>query len=300
MRGYPERSTVEERTQEKKSFVYMISNREGDQFKLGKSNSPELRSRGFAAYAQLDLDQSIQVQYSNSKRASQIERALHKALEPYRVARSEFPQGDGCTEWFHMSAWSVAIDLIKLLPDEANGSLGEIQKFSGGTYIDSEPIHQFGHRVLKQMRRKVEFQAHESFVKIEEIFQSLNEMRINKEISIFVESVDDQRITIKIVDLNYSNLVDAYFLRAQIMKLENYEISYLDKETIKKHSILKTIARLDSKKDDLVLTMDSPNGLANVLRTSSICKRWKRVVDDLQLEHNSRDCSMDKWLKWVV
>ena len=159
--------------------------------------------------------------------------------------------------------------------------MGEIQTLSGGEYIDSEPIHQFGFRLIRQMRRRVEAKACRSFLKVEWIMTRLDWKRLEKAISIKVERRDEDSFSIRIIGLNYWNFGEAYHLRSELMELENYELSYLEKEREKKHSLLKRIQRPDSSKDDLELIVDSPEGLAKVLGKSPICKRWERLLSNL-------------------
>jgi hypothetical protein len=101
----------------KPCFVYLAAHAAGQRFKIGLSIDPISRFQQLPEAGKIDLTVSLVRRLPSQGRAHQVERALHKALQPFRLAGLH--QGAGCTEWFRMEAFSRASVFIDLMPDAA-------------------------------------------------------------------------------------------------------------------------------------------------------------------------------------
>ncbi len=99
----------------KPCYVYLAAHDAGQRFKVGLSIDPISRFQQLPEAGQVDLTVSLVRRLPSQSRAHQVERALHKALQPFRLAGVHL--GAGCTEWFRMEAFSRASIFIDLMPD---------------------------------------------------------------------------------------------------------------------------------------------------------------------------------------
>ncbi len=111
-------------------FVYLAVHSAGQRFKVGLSIDPLTRFEQLPEAGDIDLTVTLVRRLPNQARASQVERALQKALHPFRL-RAEHG-GDGCTEWFQMEAFARAGLLIDLMPDAAAPSHTLVRRVTEG------------------------------------------------------------------------------------------------------------------------------------------------------------------------
>jgi Meiotically up-regulated gene 113 len=111
-------------------FVYLAVHSAGQRFKVGLSIDPLMRLEQLPEAREIDLTVTLVRRLPNQARASQVERALHKALHPFRLRADH--GGDGSTEWFQMESFGRASVLIDLMPDAAEPSYTVVRRVSGG------------------------------------------------------------------------------------------------------------------------------------------------------------------------
>ena len=100
---------------EQPCFVYLAVHSAGQRFKVGLSIDPLMRFQKLPEAGDIDLMVTLVRRLPSQSRASQVERALHKALQPFRLQADH--GGTGYTEWFQMDAFARAGVLIDLMPD---------------------------------------------------------------------------------------------------------------------------------------------------------------------------------------
>ncbi len=100
---------------EQPCFVYLAVHSAGQRFKVGLSIDPLMRFQQLPEAEDIDLKVTLVRRLPSQSRASQVERALHKALQPFRLQADH--GGTGYTEWFQMDAFARAGVLIDLMPD---------------------------------------------------------------------------------------------------------------------------------------------------------------------------------------
>lgn len=109
----------------KPAAVYLIHRTDRRRFKLGWSFNPARRAIQLPEYGrgELDLRGSCALWLAGRQRATQIERAMHKGLAPYRVPAGH--AGDGHSEWFAPTALPSALQLLRQMPvDTRAGAFG--------------------------------------------------------------------------------------------------------------------------------------------------------------------------------
>ena len=111
-------------------FVYLAVHSAGQRFKVGLSIDPLTRFEQLPEAGDIDLTVTLVRRLPSQARASQVERALHKALQPFRLRADH--GGDGHTEWFQMDAFARAGLLIDLMPDAAEPSHTLVRRVSEG------------------------------------------------------------------------------------------------------------------------------------------------------------------------
>jgi hypothetical protein len=96
-------------------YVYLAVHSAGQRFKIGLSNDPLRRFARLPEAHDIDLETSVARRLPTRARASEVERSLHRALAPFRLAIKE--RGDGYTEWFSLEAYARAVAIIDAMPD---------------------------------------------------------------------------------------------------------------------------------------------------------------------------------------
>ena len=96
-------------------FVYLAVHSAGQRFKIGLSNDPLRRFASLPEAEDIDLETTVARRMPTRARASQVERSLHRALEPYSLELAH--QGDGYTEWFRLDAFATAVAIVDAMPD---------------------------------------------------------------------------------------------------------------------------------------------------------------------------------------
>ena len=110
-RGVPGRAF----TLDKPCYVYLAVHRAGQRFKIGLSIDPLSRFQQLPEADDIDLTVTLARRLPSKARASQVERSLHRALDPYRLKLEH--GGAGYTEWFRMDAFQRASIIIDAMPD---------------------------------------------------------------------------------------------------------------------------------------------------------------------------------------
>ncbi|MDO8651677.1 MAG: GIY-YIG nuclease family protein [Undibacterium sp.] len=118
-----------------KNYVYLMKHNSADRFKIGLSNCPTARAGQLVEDRMISRTHSIQVAFPSRKRASEVERSLHKALGDYRFIFDNSCRHDGDTEWFGMDGWHVAIELIKRIPI-GRDEVSKLESLLGVAYLD--------------------------------------------------------------------------------------------------------------------------------------------------------------------
>ena len=96
-------------------FVYLAVHSAGQRFKIGLSNDPLRRFASLPEAEDIDLETTVARRMPTRARASQVERSLHRALEPYSLVLAH--QSDGYTEWFRLDAFATAVAIVDAMPD---------------------------------------------------------------------------------------------------------------------------------------------------------------------------------------
>ncbi len=96
-------------------YVYLAVHSAGLRFKIGLSNDPLRRFASLPEAEDIDLETTVARRMATRARASQVERSLHRALEPYSLELAH--QGDGYTEWFRLDAFATAVAIVDAMPD---------------------------------------------------------------------------------------------------------------------------------------------------------------------------------------
>ncbi len=96
-------------------YVYLAVHSAGQRFKVGLSNDPLRRFASLPEAEDIDLETTVARRMATRARASQVERSLHRALEPYSLELAH--QGDGYTEWFRLDAFATAVAIVDAMPD---------------------------------------------------------------------------------------------------------------------------------------------------------------------------------------
>ncbi len=96
-------------------YVYLAVHSAGQRFKIGLSNDPIRRFESLPEAEDIDLETTVARRMPTRARASEVERALHRALAPYSLELDH--QGDGYTEWFRLDAFATAVAIIDAMPD---------------------------------------------------------------------------------------------------------------------------------------------------------------------------------------
>jgi hypothetical protein len=265
---------------EEKSYVYLICNLKGDRFKLGKSNYPLVRSRSFMSYEPLDLNRSVQVQYGSSSRAFSVEGALQKALQPYKIPESLVPVGSGKTEWFDIRAMSLALEIIKLIPDDVHGGFGEIQNIDGTKYTGraSKDIERFW--ITYHKRLKTESENYQVFQGVERNFRMIIECGPEEGVSLNLIRRTSDQVEIIVNGLDGHHSLRKLSLRMKMMSLEGYIFQSPRGRSNKSHSILKTISNKES--GSLIFTMDTPSALERFIGKTQIVPQWEALLNDIE------------------
>jgi hypothetical protein len=96
--------------------VYLLLCRDRTRFKLGWALDPVARICVLPEFSRrkLDLAASKAIWLPSRQRAEQVERSMHKALRPYRVAPEH--RLDGWQEWFDGRAQQAALRLLRQMP----------------------------------------------------------------------------------------------------------------------------------------------------------------------------------------
>jgi hypothetical protein len=115
----PTRSTPRHRP----GAVYLLPHCNRLRFKVGWRVHPMLRIQQLPEFhaKALDLVEAQVAWFAQAQRAHQVERALHRSLEPFSVDPGH--GGDGRTEWFSAQGILLARRILSLLPC-ADGSAG--------------------------------------------------------------------------------------------------------------------------------------------------------------------------------
>lgn len=100
---------------DKPCYVYLAVHRAQQRFKIGVSIDPLSRFQQLPEAGDIDLTVTLVRRLPSKGRAVQVERSLHRALDPYRLQLAH--RGDGDTEWFGMEAFARASVLIDAMPD---------------------------------------------------------------------------------------------------------------------------------------------------------------------------------------
>ena len=99
----------------KPCYVYLAVHQAGQRFKIGLSIDPLSRFQQLPEAGHIDLTVTLVRRLPTKARASQVERSLHRALDPCRLTVAHV--GTGYTEWFSMEAFQRASVLIDAMPD---------------------------------------------------------------------------------------------------------------------------------------------------------------------------------------
>ena len=100
---------------DKPCYVYLAVHRAGQRFKIGLSIDPLSRFQQLPEAGDIDLTVTLVRRLPSKARALQVERSLHRALDPHRLLLEQ--RGDGYTEWFRMEAFQRAGVMIDAMPD---------------------------------------------------------------------------------------------------------------------------------------------------------------------------------------
>lgn len=100
---------------DKPCYVYLVVHRAGQRFKIGLSINPLSRFQQLPEAGDIDLTVTLVRRLPSKARAVQVERSLHRALDPHRLQMQQ--RGDGYTEWFRMEAFQRAGVMIDAMPD---------------------------------------------------------------------------------------------------------------------------------------------------------------------------------------
>ncbi|HEY9096946.1 MAG TPA: GIY-YIG nuclease family protein [Hydrogenophaga sp.] len=106
-------------------FVYLLVHATENRFKIGHSIHPLNRAKQLPEAECLSLQSSLVAKFPNTRRAVEVEQALHKALAGFRLHIETVDAGPwaGGTEWFAMGSLSHAVNLLSCTPQEgADGS----------------------------------------------------------------------------------------------------------------------------------------------------------------------------------
>ena len=100
---------------DKPCYVYLAVHQAGQRFKIGLSIDPLSRFQQLPEAGDIDLTVTLVRRLPSKARASQVERSLHRALDPHRLKLEH--GGAGYTEWFRMDAFQRASVMIDAMPD---------------------------------------------------------------------------------------------------------------------------------------------------------------------------------------
>lgn len=99
---------------DKPCYAYLAVHRAGQRFKIGLSIDPLSRFQQLPEAGDIDLTVTLVRRLPSKARALQVERSLHRALDPHRLLLEQ--RGDGYTEWFRMEAFQRAGVMIDAMP----------------------------------------------------------------------------------------------------------------------------------------------------------------------------------------
>ena len=111
VRGQPRRAFE----RDEPCYVYLAVHSGGQRFKIGLSSDPLRRFAALPEAEDIDLETTVARRMPTRARASQVERSLHRALDPYSLELAH--PGDGYTEWFRLDAFATAVAIIDAMPD---------------------------------------------------------------------------------------------------------------------------------------------------------------------------------------
>ena len=124
-----------------------------NRFKIGKSLAPKTRFANLPEANEVDFLRSVQVVLRDQTRAGQIESLLHKALADFRLYRlasadiqdlgvQSIPnlpsddKWDGQTEWFTLSAFRHAVQILQKIPGLNGPPTSALQTLEGQPWLE--------------------------------------------------------------------------------------------------------------------------------------------------------------------
>lgn len=109
------------------SYVYLLVHAKESRFKLGKASDVIARARVLGIH-NFALQKSWALKVPSETRALQVEQALHRIFDPWRVPKSKLRNaaGDrrrGDTEWFRLKVMKRMQEFVESSLDVMNGEL---------------------------------------------------------------------------------------------------------------------------------------------------------------------------------
>ena len=148
---------------ERPCYVYFMAFQAGHRFKVGFSVEPLARLSMLREGPRVDMDMSLVLEVGSAQRARQLESALHKLLDPYRIVHwtndhlpvpnAAYAQDkkrakpgssgglwDGATEWFNILCWPYAVEMLLAISTSLNsGGAAKITTLRGAPWFTHDP-----------------------------------------------------------------------------------------------------------------------------------------------------------------
>lgn len=116
--------------------VYLLVHDHEPRFKIGLSVAPLTRLMSLPEARSIDKKESLMLELPSQRSAYRVEKALHRALEDFRVRVFDAKCGvwPGGTEWFELDAFMHAVDILRHMP------LGKTQETVRLTRLDRSAV----------------------------------------------------------------------------------------------------------------------------------------------------------------
>ena len=272
-----------------KAYVYLMKHSRAKRFKIGLSNCPSVRAEQLIEDPMISRSQSIQVAFPSRKRASEVERSLHKALGDYRFIFESSCRHEGDTEWFAMDGWHVAVELIKRIPI-GRDEVSKLESLLGDAYLDNSSSAVDSLQGFENDHNRKVFENLRRMDNVVSIFLSLSawchrlQIKISLEVVKLPCSSKQPMISyfLKITGLHQTWSVHELRLRYKLLNIDLYKFqTYATRGIHTEVSLVKRIQAVPVGVDLICLHLCSPAGLKSLPGGKDIHGRWKTILQNL-------------------
>ncbi len=251
-------------------FVYLAAHSAGQRFKVGLSISPLIRFEQLPEARDIDLTVTLVRRLPSQARASQVERALHKALHPFRLRADH--GGDGSTEWFQMQAFARASLFVDLMPDAA------------------EPSHTIARRVSNGQRTEY---ARVAEANVAQTLAAVALWRVAARIAGLVVVGEGAQLHLEIRNFHPSLHRAATGLRARLLDVEgSYGLRTL-RSTRAPASLVRLVGYVGPESSDLRIDLQRPAVLARLPGGAKLLQHLQDGIGMLRFESRTRTPARD-------